>query len=375
MPSVCLVGVDIGGTKTKAAVVETNLEKTNSRVLLEEEVPTPKLSPRDFYDSLAALIQRIRRQLDPNGPLLLPLAAIAHPGRFLPDGTLARGTTPNIGIHPHEFDGINPALEMEKRLGGFVVAENDAVAQMRFGLHLMLSDSAIRVQLIGETVVYLGPGTGMGGGVACIDRQGNVTPITDGHLFDMQVEGVGDGTLTAEEIFTGPAIARDVVKANAALAKPVTPPRGGSLDEILLSPGSSAEHRAVAQKLAEKYGEILAHVITTVYSGKIVKVRLEALPDGKILRHRDEPDRAWSLQDQEAVRGAKRFLFGGFLGCSRGLGSLVRQHALRYLDLRGLTDVQIIPIPSTSADAGVLGIVTAIPADMLRRVYGKTRGS
>ena len=365
-----VIGVDIGGTKIKAGAVAVghDHDEVAVRIIASRHVATPRAEPAAFYDAVAALVGEVRRGVSEAHQRFLPLVAVAHPGRFLSDGRLARGTTPNLGTSPGQFDGLCPARELERRLQCPVIAENDAVAQMRFGVDALLREPAVRPHLLGETVVYLGPGTGMGGGVAHVGTDGAVTTLTDGHLFDMQVPGVGDGTLTAEEIFTGPAIARRVAEANAGLAHPIDPPRGGRLDEILAEPDAPAEHRATAESIADEYGGILACLIRAIYHGTIVKVRLDAAPGGRLIRHVDEPDRAWSAADREAVRGVRRFLFGGFIGCSSRLGARIRRRALELLRHQGLADLAIFQIPVDSAEAGLLGIVYAVPANRIREL-------
>ena len=269
------------------------------------------------------------------------------------------------------FDGLRPAHELERRLSMRVFAENDAVAQMRFGLEVVLGDPLLRRLLVGRTVVYLGPGTGMGGGVAVIGPDGTVGAKTDGHLFDLLVLAHGDGTLTAEELFTGPAIARAVAQANAGLAVPIQPASAGGLDEILQSPAGPPEQRACAQRIAGEFGERLAGLIETIHAGTIRKARVERRPDGSPVRHLDEPDRAWPPADQALVRGCDRFLLGGFVGCSAGLGAAIRQQALARLRRRGLSDVRIIQIPFLSDDAGLLGVVRAVP---VRELTGSAGG-
>ena len=355
-----IIGIDIGGTKIRAGAVSLGPGGTASRIIASRHAATPRTDPAAFYDAIAALVREVRDEIARTHQPVLPLVAVAHPGRFLPDGRLARGTTPNLGTSPGQFDGLSPARELERRLGCPVKAENDAVAQMRFGLDALLREPSIRPQLLGETVVYLGPGTGMGGGVARVDAQGAVTPVTDGHLFDLQVPGIGDGTLTAEELFTGPAIAGRVAEENTRLSQPISPPRGGRLDEILAEPDAPSEHRAAAERIAEEFGGILAGLIRAVHAGTIVKVRVERLPDGRVLRHVNEPDRAWNRADQDAVRGARRFLFGGFIGFSAQLGARIRRHALERLRAEGTRDVEIFQIPLDSADAGLLGVVTSV---------------
>ena len=368
-PPTCVLGVDIGGTKIKFGTVEVGSDGPGDRVLISEHLPTPRLAPDPFYDALADGVRLLDSRAVQTGAHVLPLLAVAHPGRFLPDGTLARGTTPNLGDSPGQFDGRRPAEELSRRLGVRVIAENDAVAQMRFGLDLLLRDAAIRPRLLGETVIYIGPGTGMGGGVARVGDDGSVTPVTDGHFFDLQVPGYGDGTLTAEEVLTGPAIARLVVEANRRLTVPVHPARGGRLDELLaMGTAAPAEQREVALEIARGQGVLLADVIEAIHAGRVVKVRLEPTPDGTILRHVDEPDRAWPDADQAIVRGVRRVVFGGFVGTSLFLGAEVRSWALAELARRGLDAVEIFQIPIDSADAGLLGIVRAIPSAALQKV-------
>lgn len=366
-----VIGVDIGGTKIKAGAVEVGPDDLGTRIIESKEIPTPRLPPPAFYDAIARLVRDLGAMVERGGWGVLPCVAVAHPGRFLPGGVLARGTTPNLGSAPGQFDGLHPAHELERRLAATVLAENDAVAQMRFGIAALLRDRAIRPDLLGETVVYLGPGTGMGGGVARVSPRGEVTTVTDGHFFDMQVPACGDGTLTTEEIFTGPAIARDVTRRNARLAVPIQPATAGRIDQLLTGSAGSAEHRAEAAHVADAHGDILALLIATIHAGEITKVRLETAPDGRVIRHVDEADRAWSEQDRIAVRGARRFLFGGFVGCSVGLGGRIRRRALEVLRERGLEEMLILQVPRASADAGLLGVVTRIHRERLRDDAGR----
>jgi len=371
MPQVPIViGVDIGGTKIKAGAVRVGPGDVGTTVVASQEIATPRAEPAAFYDAVARLVEQVRASAEGDGFAVLPLVAVAHPGRFLHDGLLARGTTPNLGTAPGQFDGCVPAQELQYRLSMPVFAENDAIAQMRFGMDALLRDAAVRSHLLGQTVVYLGPGTGMGGGVARIDHTGEVTVITDGHLFDLRLPGVGDSTLTAEEVFTGPAIAHEVTRRNRGLSRPIEPPTAPRIDEILRGPEprASAEQRTEAAQLADAYGDLLALVIATVHSGRIVKVRLETTPDGAILRHVDEPDRAWSAADRAAAREARVFLLGGSVGCSRGLGRRLQHRALETLRQRGLGHLVIFQVPVASADAGWLGAVKSLPIDELRRL-------
>jgi hypothetical protein len=89
-------------------------------------------------------------------------------------------------------------------------------------------------------------------------------------------------------------------------------------------------------------------------------VRLEAAEDGRLIRHLDEPDRRWPDEDQASVRGAARFILGGFIGSNIPFGGLVRERALQLLQQHGLQQVKICQIPVGSADAGLRGALLSL---------------
>ncbi len=369
-----LIGVDIGGTKIKAGAVALDAAGALTHaVIASRQIPTPRVDPAAFYDAVAALIVAVRDEASAAGAAALPWIAVAQPGRFLAGGTLARGTAPNLGTSPNQFDGLNPGHELQRRLGGSVVAENDAVAQMRFGLHALLHDAEARPALLGQTVVYLGPGTGMGGGVARVSTAGAVSIHTDGQLFNLQVPGIGDGTRIAEELFNGPAIARLVVDANHRLTVPIAPATAEQVGQLLDDREALPEHQTVARRIADGQGDVLAALIVTIHTGRIVKVRPEADRRGRLIRHVDEPDQAWPEADKALVRGAARFVLGGSVGINRVLGGHIRARALEQLHQRGLDEICIFQSPVASADAGLLGVLHAIPAAALQKVSDTSR--
>ena len=361
-----VTGIDIGGTKIGVGAVEVVSARVSDRLIMSRQIQTMRARPAAFYDEVAALVRALWAELQPLGWSILPLAGVAHPGRLLADGTLARGTAPNLGVTVEDFDGVNPSQALGRRLGIAVVTENDAVAQMRHGLERLLREETTRSCLLGQTVVYLGPGTGMGGGVAVVDLQGEVSIITDGHFFDLQVQGHGDGTSIAEELLTGPSIARLIADVNRRLESPIDPATPERISELLGKGRWQESHVRAAYRIAEIQGDLLALIIGQIHRGQIVKVRLEPQADGRVIRHVDEPDRAWSAADQAAVQGASRFLFGGSIGASPTLGACIRARALEQLAQRHLDAVKIFQLPGASADAGLLGATSAIPLDHLQ---------
>lgn len=356
------IGVDVGGTKIHAGIVEVSGAPSQpaSAILQRLRLPTPRVAPAVFYDAIAELIRPLQARMAREGWAYHPIIGMAHPGRFLPDGRVVRGTVPNLGEWPGQFDGLAPAEELRRRVGWRIVVENDAVAQMRSGVQTLLADPAVRPRLLGQTVVYIGPGTGMGGGVARIAADGAVTPVTDGHLFDLQLRGYADGRLTAEEVFTGPALARAVQAANQRLRVPIHPANGERVAELLSEAQAPPEHQAEARRMTDEAGDMLGRIIALVHAGDIHKVRLEPAPDGAVRRHVDEPDRRWSEADCAAVRGVTRVVLGGSVGANPVFGARLIRRALEWLAGQGIRDVQIFQLPTVSADAGLLGAVLAL---------------
>jgi len=136
-----VVGVDLGGTTVKAALVSATHE-----LLGRGQAPTDRRDERSLLDSMARLVEKVRR----GGEIAavgfgIPSLIDQRRGRVL-DST-------NVPLSDLDFVG-----EMEGRLGVPVAVDNDAnlacLAEVRFG--------AARGA---QHVVMLTLGTGVGGGL------------------------------------------------------------------------------------------------------------------------------------------------------------------------------------------------------------------
>jgi glucokinase len=129
-------GVDVGGTHIRAVAIDRN-----GAILVRAEAPTPA------EDGVAALgvIEALVRGLDGQGPV-----GVGVPG-IVRGGTLASGA--NV-----TWRDLPVSVELRRRLGVRVVAENDCTAgafgEMRIGAARGMTDA-----------LYLGVGTGIGGGL------------------------------------------------------------------------------------------------------------------------------------------------------------------------------------------------------------------
>ena len=135
------VGIDLGGTTIKAALVSSTLE-----MLAHEEVPTDLSSQAALLDSIARLVVTVRGAVDVQGVGFgLPSQVNQLTGRVA-DST-------NVPIADVAFKE-----EMARRLGVPVEIDNDAnvaaLAEARVGVAQGLSH-----------VIMLTLGTGVGGGI------------------------------------------------------------------------------------------------------------------------------------------------------------------------------------------------------------------
>ncbi|MEX2501119.1 MAG: ROK family protein [Trueperaceae bacterium] len=186
------LGLDLGGTKIAAAVVDEH-----GTMLRSERVPTPRSGFRDVADAMATLAERLLAN-----DASVTSIGIGSPGPLdLNAGTVL--FAPNIP----GMENAPLAPTLQERLGLPVVLENDAnaagYAEHRFGAARGL-----------ESSVYVTLSTGIGGGLFLGDRVvhgahgvageiGHVTLLPGG-----PVGGDGsDGTL--EALAAGRSIARD----------------------------------------------------------------------------------------------------------------------------------------------------------------------
>jgi glucokinase len=141
-----VVGVDLGGTTTKAALVSSDLE-----ILARAEVPTDLDSEQELLDELEQLVATVRDGED-----------VAGVGFGLPSqidqrrGRVADST--NVPLEEVDF-----VYEMRRRLGVPVAIDNDGNAAC-------LAESRVGVAAGAQNVVMLTLGTGVGGGLVLDGR-------------------------------------------------------------------------------------------------------------------------------------------------------------------------------------------------------------
>ncbi|MBM3309019.1 MAG: ROK family protein [Candidatus Altiarchaeales archaeon] len=361
--------VDVGGTKEKALVVGVDREGNLLRdvVLYSEEAKTQK-GVKSHYDGLAGLIERVQANAG-SGVRVLPIVCVGSPGRFV-DGVIQPGSAGNLGTTKHEFDGINPAVELGNRLPAKVFVGNDAVAQMGAALGILLASPETAAKVKGKKLAYIGPGTGLGGGFARVDSEGNITFMTDGHIYDILIPGyehknefnfIVDGkkikarlpveALKAEDLLSGRAVRQIACALDRAALKdglkpvflPILPgfesfsPR--EYDRLLdhsnnKEPvGDLAKHINQRALVSDTPEALRARPIAeqiVIFQGLMLGKMIELIHQGRIAKF-DEKTARWPVEDKEDVKGTTDFIIGGSVLNSGRMGKMALARAREYL--------------------------------------------
>jgi glucokinase len=209
-----VVGVDIGGTKVAAGLVDRNGE-------IKTQVRTPMVANREAGDGLAAVVSAIDLLLDHDAKARSPIRGIGicAPGPLDP--------TTGVVINPPNvtcWRNFPLAAEVEKVYGVPVKVENDANAAA-------LAEAYWGAGRGYRHIFYTGIGTGIGTGIVVEGRiyNGRTGAAAEGGHMSIDYRGplCGCGKPGCIEVLAaGPAIAR---RARTKLASDRAP-RSGILD-------------------------------------------------------------------------------------------------------------------------------------------------
>ncbi len=212
-----VIGIDMGGTKTRAAAVDLE-----GRVLAARQGPTDPRDPRRGLEAMAGLVREViaevaRNAAEEGGEAGQPGAA-GSPGPIAV-GLGAPGPLDVAGGRFQEapnlpgWNGFPVARELWQALGLPVLLENDAnaaaVGEHRFGAAVGLTD-----------FLYVTLGTGIGGAVFMDGKLRRGTSGGAGEIGHVQVDPDGPvcgcGRRGCVEVFAaGPGIARAAGKDRA----------------------------------------------------------------------------------------------------------------------------------------------------------------
>ena len=394
--------VDVGGTSTRLLLI-AGPEHEQPSPPIRIEITTPR-GLTSIVEAVRSCIREAAEIADGRGYAVAGALAVGTPGRIEAgaDGrrVIAPRSATNLEAFPGEMDGQDLAAELANGLAlhpSRVFWENDAVVQGLYLIDDLLRDPEERDRLIGQTVVCINPGTGLGG---CIAEVGDdfIQTFTDGHISELLIHPVehsaslgaigtralssADGTHIDLEIHGGSSILRermispDKKQAENFISGPGMERIASLLDDLcarcgppipcfandgrasdgrmlsdLISSGSESTAVWAARFVGDLGGYALARLMTVLHEGTSVKS--DPFPD-------------WSPAEIDRLRGVTRFVLGG--GISRTpLGQRMIEFARNRL--ADWPELEIFE-RNQAADAGALGAFSLIPPQVRRTLEG-----
>ena len=308
--------IDIGGTKIAYALVSSS-QSLLPQCLMQNQIPFKK-GIASLKLALEQIIKDITRWNKQYGASETPKIIIGSAGNFKPNsGIILPGTAVNLGNTPTEFDNLDlKQLVLDAantQLNCRIV--NDALLQLAGGL---LYAYEAGISLAHKAIGYIGPGTGLGGAFARLTPAG-LQPITDGHIFDMQLHDPLGQPVMAEDVFSG----RGFQQTYAI-----------SLKEINASEQLLTQFESQVQQL----GDYLAQIMINIYQGHFKK-------------YSDYP---WKPSDYTSIKHINTFILGGSIATKGVISKTIKNRATSlFQDKLGITP-QVFLIPDT-VQAALMG--------------------
>ena len=182
-----VVGIDNGGTKTNATVLDTA-----GRFLVDRMLEVPSRVAEGPAAAIEAMVESMGRALEAAGRPLAAVAAVGldTPGPASADGTIStRGAT---NFAQPAWRGFDIRAALEARIGLPVVYNNDGNAAALYAHHVHFGARALETSSISAIV-----GTGLGGGVI---ETGHVVRGASGQAGELgHVRIALDGILADEQ--------------------------------------------------------------------------------------------------------------------------------------------------------------------------------
>ncbi len=376
-----IISSDIGGTKTlitKYEVTDCNqINSSFSTNLLEKiQFPTQKMGAHDFYTHLFSHIKEIQKTDN------IAKICIAQPGMFLEDGTIAANSAVHIFKKPDQSSKINALQvinrvrsELKMNLDVPIYICNDAIAQFRNNLHHIPKELLNRHK--NESVVYINPGTGLGGGVAFINNELHFDMITDGHISQLQLPHLAKETLAlplqqgsnspvidyslnpyapAESLISGNALTQMAEAIDAYFKEKNEPllfqsqltdaqaPTPANISKLI----SSSQNKESKNKIKATYHHLL-RLVGTYFAELCI-----TLHQRELTKH--ESHVPWSTKHTKLIKDCQFFIDAGdFLKTESG--ALIIESRNEYLQQHGFKQFDFYTPESEGALGATLGAI------------------
>ncbi len=278
--SLCM---DIGGTKIAYGLFQQNTLVYNHEKKAEKGLTALSRVIKTIEEDCQAIAKK-------NHWILDSVVRIGAPGKLI--GTEAcviePGSAKNLGIYPEEFDNLNWKTWIQTSLDKpiDVAVFNDALCQCRGGIEQLKSLKMYEDFFRNKKLAYIGPGTGLGGALAVCDETGYPKFYSDGHIFDIMLDG---------------KMAEDELSGRAFYEK-----TGHHASELVASD----------MPVLDEMGRTMASVMMRLYSGQVEKRNGQS---------------QWSTSVLDTVKDTDLFLIGGSLGTAPDLSPPILSSCTHYL--------------------------------------------
>jgi predicted NBD/HSP70 family sugar kinase len=289
--SICF---DIGGTKTATGLISS----CGTDIRLLNQVPTqPGLTSFPaFFSHEVKQVEAFSRK---NNITLSNTIMLSLPGNFEPGNTIFFKEGSGLQLlkrgEGYPSKSINKWLFSELDRDYKLFAINDAKAQALGAL--LQNKGMIKLH---SMILYIGPGTGLGGAIIKVGESVNHTSfITDGHIYDFLIDINGNHVM-AEDILSGRGVFEHLNMDAKALNDQLN--------------GQSSPHDYVTLM-----GDVCVGIV-------------KAIKEGRVIKKFD----TWLAHECEEVKTINTVILGGSLGTKGMIGQSLR---LR-LEAIGVTVIQ-----------------------------------
>jgi len=203
------IALDVGGTTTTLGFIHEDNQTIDYAVTVDTE---PGLEKFPFF--LRNLVKKHVKLAGEDRILTRPMLYVGLPGNFEPGSDIrpSFGSARQLILKNEEFqtESITDWLMQHFPKGMGLFGVNDALAQAVGAMRAQWCDD-----FKGKVMVYLGPGTGLGGAILKLgDDPNTFEVITDGHLYDICVTIRGQKCM-AEDVLSG----RGIFEQSGVVAK------------------------------------------------------------------------------------------------------------------------------------------------------------
>ncbi|MCD8570137.1 MAG: hypothetical protein LRY76_01120 [Alphaproteobacteria bacterium] len=345
-----VLGIDVGGTKTRWALYQGQDKALNEAQIAGGSTPTQRRL-KDHQQDIRDIIARAQKIAAQEGVSLTHIG-IGWPAKFGADGVIMTGMAPNMGDPLGvEFDGVDIRTFFDDICPeeASITVLNDAVAQHVGITRNLLVDPLFQKKLGGQTIGYIAPGTGLGGSFLQIGQDLSVKVITDGHIQDMLVPLKGDGLALIEAYNVDhPDSAIPFYKEGHFIRS----------EDILSGMGLARLTGVDAQKL-DSEAACRNHISVLLAMAQVMAAVIRGIRTGDF--DKKYVDQNWSDEDKNLVKDTRIFILSGGVFQNNSLRQIIVEEAKKQLADEGINDIEFIPARDSFATyAAALSCLEAI---------------